>query len=104
MDSDRAIQETVARCVSLLVYYRNCGRTAQAREVMEADVDVIASWVAEAGLSREAVGRAILVPVLAELIERYGRQAATDLSADFIAALQPGKSPEPSGEHLVYQG
>ena len=38
MEADRGVLETVARCVSLLVYYRNCGRTEQAREILEADV------------------------------------------------------------------
>jgi hypothetical protein len=105
MEADRAVLETLARCVSLLVYYRNSGRTAQAREVLEADVAVVAAWVEEAGLSREELGRRILSPLLAQLHDRYTSGEALDLYEAFLAASNAtGSMPSPSGENLVYRG
>ncbi len=98
MTTDREIQETVARCVSVVVYYHNCGRTTRAQEVFEADVAVIRDWLRVAGATGQVIGSQIR----AELLERYEPQLASLLFNEFVAALTPQEAwPTASGEHLA---
>ncbi len=105
MATDREIRETIARCVSSIVYYDRCGRTAQAREVFEADVALVREWLDSEGMAGAEVVIQILAPVLSELSDRYESAEAAILHGEFVAALRFAESsPDKSGEHLVYQG
>jgi hypothetical protein len=88
MRTDREIEETVARCVSVVVYYHNCGRSTRAREVFEADVAVIREWLRVAGATGQVVGSRIR----AELLARYEPPLASLLFDEFVAALTLEKS------------
>ena len=72
MVPDRQVQETIARCVSIVIYYRNGEQTAKAKALMVAEVQAIAAGVTEMGAEQGL----ILHGVEAELVARYGPQVA----------------------------
>jgi hypothetical protein len=88
MATQRQLQETVARCVSIMVYYRNEPRSERTRERMVAEVQLVAGWVMELGLVAEETGRHIFRPLEGELIARFGQAAGSRLHAEFVQAFE----------------
>ena len=72
MATERQIQETIARCVSIVVFFHNSQKSPKMRSMMVAEVQAIAGWVEELGLCGMATDEQILVPVEWELVARYG--------------------------------
>ena len=101
MATERQLQETVARCVSIMVYYHNTTRAPQAKERMIAEVELVAAWVLELDLSPGDTDRHIFRPVEGELLARYGPEVARGLHAEFLDAFEgfcpPSLNPEGRG-------
>ena len=86
--TERQLQETVARCVSIMVYFHNDPeRTPKTKERMVAEVQVVAGWVAEMGLKPGQTDELILRPVEAELFARYGHELGLRLNRMFLEAI-----------------
>lgn len=81
--TDRQIQETIARCVSIMVCYHNDERTTETRDMMVADLEQAARLALELGLDPREIEDEILGPVGSELRARYGRAVGAELSAIF---------------------
>ena len=94
MATEREIQETIARCVGIMVFYVNSRETRPAKGLMIAEVRAVAGLVKRWGLSGQATADSVLRPVEAELLARYGREAAGRLNAEFVEAF--GKTSEPA--------
>jgi hypothetical protein len=45
MATNREVEEMIARCVSILVLYRNSGKTTQSRGQMAAEIRAVAGCV-----------------------------------------------------------
>lgn len=83
MSTERQLQEAVARCVSLAVYYRNAPRSPKARAMMAEEVHAVAGWVKQLGLK----GERILPPLEAELLARYGPEEGARIRSEFAKAF-----------------
>jgi hypothetical protein len=88
MATERQVQETIARCVALMVFHHNCERSQEARDRMIAEVQIIAGFVEELGFSRSGVDWRIMRPIEAELLARYGHEVGPRLFAMFADAFE----------------
>lgn len=73
MATEREIQEMIARCVSIMVFYYNSGRSAHTKDQMAAEVGAVAHFVKKWRLVDDLRVR-ILDSVTAEMIARYGSE------------------------------
>ena len=88
MATDRELQETIARCVSALVFYHKCGRTGETSERMAAEVQLIAGYVGEVlHLAGDEIESRLVRPLEFELTERFGREVGRRLLGEFLAAF-----------------
>jgi hypothetical protein len=94
MAIEREIQETIARCVGIMVFYVNSQKTRPAKALMIAEVQAVAGLVKKWGLSGQAMDDSVFRPVEAELLARYGREEARKLNTEFVEAF--GKTTEPA--------
>jgi len=85
--TERQIQETVARCVGIMVYFHNAARTPQAKELMTAEIRFMADSVAEWCMGEAKADRLIFRPVEAELHARYGHELGPRLNRLFLEAF-----------------
>jgi hypothetical protein len=88
MSNERQVRETVARCVSIIVYYHNCGRAPKTTTAMIADVRAVADLVARLELGTDEIDELILRPVEAELRARYGHELGFRLNNEFVGAFE----------------
>ena len=87
MLNEGEVRETIARCVSIIVYYHNCGRTQQTTTAMVDDIQVVAGLVAGQELGIRQIDERILRPVEAELLARYGHELGFRLNKEFVEAF-----------------
>jgi len=92
MKTDRLLQETVARCVSTIVYYFKSENTRAMAQRMAAEVRMIADSVGELGLGKSDVEEYVTRPLEAELVGRYGDELGGRLFGDFIATFEGNSS------------
>ncbi len=98
MATEREIQETVARCVSIMVFYKNGEKTTQATEMMVAEVHAVAGWVRELGLGVGETDARILRAAERELLARYGHEVTPRLYAALLDAFEgPGAAAPATG-------
>ena len=96
--TERQIQETIARCVSIMVYFHNEERTPKVKAMMIAEVQTVVGFVGELGLglgSREVEER-IVIPVEGELLTRYGHEVGRRLNAEFVSAFGDTRNTDPA--------
>jgi hypothetical protein len=87
MATQREVQETAARGLSVMVHYHNVPITRQSRELMIAEVQTIAAWAEAAGLDGETRRAGIVEPVQVGLLLRYSENEANRLLGEFVAAF-----------------
>ena len=107
---ERALSETVARCVGIVVYYYNVERTGRSRRVMSSEIRAAVGWLADSGLDGRALDGVVVDPVEEELIARFGHEVGFRLNREFVRAFDatvpvraahgrpPGGSPAALGE------
>jgi len=87
MATEREVQETIARCVSTIVFYQNCEPAASARERMVAEFQIIARsverWGPE-GMDRE---ERFCRTLENEMVARYGPELGARLAGEFHEAF-----------------
>ena len=88
MATERQIQETIARCVSIVVFFHNSQKTPKMRTMMVAEVQAVAGSVEELGMCGMATDEQILLPVESELVARYGPAVGRRLNAEFARAFK----------------
>lgn len=88
MATDRQLQETLARCVSTVVFYHNSHRSQKSAERMSIEAEVIAGFVEELSLVDGEAERFIVRPLEVELIDRYGHELGLRLFGEFIRAFE----------------
>ena len=93
MATEREIQETIARCVSIVVFFQNSQKTSKMKGMMAAEVKAIAGWLEEAGLCGVVIDEQILFPVGSELLIRYGPVIGRRLNAEFARAFKGSVAP-----------
>lgn len=91
---DRALEETVARCVGIVVYHHN-ERTSRASGAMASEVRAAVGWLTATGLGIDAIDRRVVGPVESELIARYGPEAGCRLYQEFVRSFDLAVSPRP---------
>ncbi len=92
MVSDRQIRETVARCVSTMVFYHNGERSRDTAELMTVEIQVIAGFVEEWGFDAAEINARVFRPVESELIARYGHEVGPRMLGEFIDAFESVRS------------
>jgi hypothetical protein len=94
MSLERAIEETIARCVSIMVAYYNSGPNERATREMVAEIRAVADAAKAFSLGiRETVDR-IVRPVEAEIFVRYGHELGSRLNSQFVIAFERWGEPE----------
>lgn len=88
MASEREFQETVARCVSMMVYYRNDLRSAAAAAAMTDEIHGVARQIATLGPIAADWSRDLRRRVQEELVARYGRPIGGCLHDEFLGAFE----------------
>jgi len=83
MPTERQEQETVARCVSIAVYYHGAARSGDSRTGMAQEVREAVDWMNELGVD----GRRILGRLQEELVARYGPEEGGRMRAMFAQAI-----------------
>jgi hypothetical protein len=91
----RQARESVARCVAAMVRYHDDGRSWASHERMVAEVQAVAGFVEELGLTRGAVVAGIFGPVEAELVGRFGPEPGARLVGECVYAFESLKSVAP---------
>jgi hypothetical protein len=87
MVTERQIQETIARCVSLMVFYHNSEKSAQLSDDLADQARAVAGWASEANFGETEAGERIFRPVASELVARYGEGVGCRLRDEFLAAI-----------------
>ena len=93
MATEREIQETLARCVSIMVFYHQGNRSNNSRDLMVAEVQTLAAWVGDLGLDDGVVTDHILRPMETEMLARYGPEVGPRLAAAFRGAFEGPERP-----------
>ena len=88
MATERQVQEMIARCVGIAVFYRNGELTTKTKALMAAEFRTAAGRIDELGMGRKAVEENVLRPMEAELIARYGPEEGRRSSAEFLKAFE----------------
>jgi len=96
MATNREIQETIARCVSIMVFYHNMGKTTHTKALMAAEIGVVAQSVKES-MSQDDTWRRVLESVNVELIARYGPELGVRLDGEFYKAFEAAMGRMPVG-------
>ena len=94
MATDREVEEMIARCVGIMVFYRNSGKTTQSKGQMAAEIRAVAGCIKEWHSADGVVG-CILDSVKAEMIARYGHELGTRLDGEFYKAFEGEAMPMP---------
>ena len=84
---ERALSETVARCVRIVVYYYNVERTGRSRRVMSTEIRAAVGWLADSGLDGGALDGGVVDPVEGELVARFGHELGSRLNREFVRAF-----------------
>jgi hypothetical protein len=85
MTDERPLQEAIARCVSIMVFYKHSDRTPRSLGLMTAEIRTVARTVE--GMANSDVGElAVDRQVESELMARYGHEVGPRLLADFMDA------------------
>jgi hypothetical protein len=83
MATERQVQETVAQCVSCMVFYFNSRKSRGVKTAITAEFRDVALLVTGWGLSTSEISFSLLRPIEAELVVRYGTVEGLNLSKEF---------------------
>jgi len=100
MATEREVQETIARCVSIAVYYHGGDQTGQTSDRMTSEVRATALALGEMGISATQARGRIVEPVRLELLARFGPEEGPRIARDFADAFageDPAAAPSPNG-------
>lgn len=106
MTKERQVQETIARCLNVMIRYHDDDRSAQRRALMVDEVHFMATVVKELGLSLLDTEERILQPLGTELLARYGYEVGPRIYAEFLQAYDnlPTKNPGAHARAVVNPG
>jgi hypothetical protein len=104
MISDRQVHQTVARCVSAMVFYHDAVRSSEVARRACGEIRAIVGEVARWSVAGEEVYRSILRPVEDELIRRYGHELGLRLGRWFIDEFESEFSGRLTSADLVASG
>ena len=96
---ERALCETVARCVGIIVYYHNAERTARSGRRVASEIREAVGWLADAGLDHRAMDDKVIEPVEGELMARYGHELGFRLNREFVRAFDATIYPKAEPRH-----
>ena len=100
MASEREVQETIARCVAIAVYYHGAARTGETSDRMTSEVRANALRLGEMGVSATDARSRIVEPVRQELVARFGPAEGAKIAREFAAAFagdDPAAALSPNG-------
>ncbi|WP_435018235.1 hypothetical protein TA3x_000188 [Tundrisphaera sp. TA3] len=72
MPTARELQETIERCIAIVVYYQSCDRTGEMDDRRTSEVRSLALSLGALGLSAAEAREMVVEPVRRELLERFG--------------------------------
>lgn len=96
MTDERQLQETIARCVSILVFYRNTEQTPDSTDRMAAE---IRSELREFAGMKTEVDRLVFRPIELELMARFGPEMGPRVVSEFLSICHP--SPCEAERHSI---
>ena len=93
MATEREVEEILARCVSIMVYFCSCRRSSRAEATMVFEIQAVVARMTELDLSPDRMAEEMLGAIRGELTQRYGSLVGGRLTATFggvfRAACQP---------------
>lgn len=95
MATERDILEMIARCVSIMVFYHNSGKTAHTKDQMAAEIGAVAQSVNQWRMA-DSLRIRILGAVNAEMVARYGSELGVRLDGEFYKAFVEADDPMPT--------
>lgn len=87
MPTERQIEETISRCVSIMIYHHHVERRGASKAQMIAEVQLVAGWVEEMALMSDDVEDRIFRQVRIELFMRFEHEVAQRLIGVFVEAF-----------------
>ena len=84
MASERDVQEVVAHCVGIVVYYENITSTAKTRASRLSEIRAMGSRARDLGLGEDRILREVEV----ELLARYGPEVGSGINGEFARAFR----------------
>lgn len=85
---DDRLQDATARCLAILLRYRNGERTDATRALMVAEIETVVGWLMELKLPPGTAEYGVLRPVESYLLARFGHEAGLRLNAEFVEAFE----------------
>lgn len=86
MSDERQLHEAIARCVAIMVFYKNGERTPDSPARMAAEIRAVAGQVTGMGWPEGEAEWRVVRPVERELMARYGHELGPRIVADFVNA------------------
>jgi hypothetical protein len=94
MAPDCEIEQVIARCVGIMVFYRNRGKTTESKAQMAAEIRAVARSVKRWHFDDDVIER-ILDSVKTEMIARFGHELGVRLDDEFYVAFTGEATPVP---------
>jgi len=88
MTDERLLQEAIARCVSIMVFYHNCERTRDSLARARSEIRGIARQFPTLGLTHHEIERTVTDAVREEMVTRFGHEVGPRLSDQFAEAFE----------------
>jgi hypothetical protein len=90
MTQARVLDQIVAGCVAVLVFYHYREKTRATEDVMSQEIQALGELVSGMGLPEVAIEYRVIRPVERELISRYGHELGPRITSQFIDAFHGG--------------
>jgi hypothetical protein len=87
MTQARVLDQIVAGCVAVLVFYHHHEKTQATEDVISQEIQALGELVSGMGLPEDAIECDVIRPVERELIGRYGHELGPRITSLFIDAF-----------------
>ena len=97
MTQARVLDEIVAGCVAVAVFYHYHEKTRATEDVMSREFQALGELVSGMGLPDDVIECRVIRPLERELVSRYGHEVGPRITSHFVDAFRGGYD---GGRHL----
>jgi hypothetical protein len=90
MTQARVLDEIVAGCVAVVVFYHYHEETRATEDLISQEIQALGELVSGMGLPGDAIECLVIRPLERELISRYGHEVGPRITRQFIGAFHGG--------------
>jgi hypothetical protein len=88
MATDRQIERTVALCMNIMDRFHDGERSPRSKVAMGAEIQAVAAWILDLGLTPNEVDERLLLPLESRLLARYGHELGVRFYREFRGAFE----------------